>query len=222
MALKRLKVKLAAPSQTETDSIPTICIEGDLMKQFIVADKQVKDGKALMEDLRPDILEIGLDAVFTRSCKRPTSPTTTVKIQDDEGEVVQFQFVNKYGAIPDTDAADELFDTIVNGDGETVDINYFVQETVKATFSDKVFYDAEGNFTQAIYDKFRLAIGRVAKELGVDNPLETEKVVIPKAVFHEERFKTFPKAETQVRLFEVMPNQVRLVPVTVKGNGKKK
>jgi hypothetical protein len=177
----------------------------------------VKRGEEVMEDLRPDVQEIGLNQIFTRSCKRPTTPTTSVKLQDDEGEVLMFTFVNKYKEVADVDAAEQLFEE------NDLDINQYVTEGIKAKFDDSVFYDADGNFQMEIYDDVRKAIQTiVSKRQLAKNPLETAKVVKLKPTFHVERFAIMPKVETQLQAFEVLPNTVMLKPVRAKTNGKAK
>ncbi len=218
MALKRLKVKLAQPTPTETGSeIPVIAIEGDLIQQYNTAADQVKKGEEVMEDLRPDVLEIGLDEIFTRSCKRPTTPTTSVKLQDDEGEDLMVSFVNKYKDVADLDAAEQLFED------HDLDINEFVTEGIKAKFDDSIFYDADGNFLQEVYDDIRKAVASVVTRRQLaKNPLETVKVIKPKPTFHDQRYAVMPKVESQHRAYEVLPNTVMLKPVRANTNGKGK
>lgn len=214
MALKRLKVKMTAPS-TKPGDIPVVAVEGDLIAQYNKADAQKKAAEGVMNDLKPEILELGLGEVFARSCADPANPTPTVKLVDDEGEVLRVEFTKRYGTIPDADAADELFEQLTDAEGNTVDINLYVQEVVVAKFDDKVFLDAEGNFQQKVYDAFRKAVEEVSRKLNVPCPLETTKVFTPKDVFHMERFKTFPDPHAQAQLTAVMPNVTRVVPVTV-------
>jgi hypothetical protein len=214
MALKRLKVKMTTPGVKPGD-IPVVNVESDLISQYNKADAQKKAAEGVMNDLKPEILELGLSEVFKRSCADPLNPTPTVKLQDDEGEVLRVEFTKRYGNIPDDGEADELFEQITDGDGNPVDINRYVQEVVVAKFDDKVFYDAEGNFVPKVYDTFRKAVEEVSRKLGVACPRETTKVFTPKEVFHMERFKTFPDPDVQAKLTVVMPNVTRIVPVTV-------
>ena len=221
MALKRLKVKLAAQPATKSGDIPVILIEGDLIKQYNTADKQVKDGEKLMKDLRSEVLEIGLEnesGLYSRNIADAAHPITTVKLQDDEGEVVQVQFQNKYGVVPDLEAAEEFFADAKRLTGKPVDINDFMQETVVAKFDCGVFLDAQGKFQQAIYDKFRTAIEKVATQLAVACPLESKKVVAPLPVLHEKRWAVFPVIEAQKRLTQLCPSTIAIKPVRANGD----
>lgn len=209
MALKRLKVRLAAPAPQEgSDTIPVIAIEGDLIKQYNDADTQMKQAKGLMDELRPDVEEIGKTEIFTRGCKRPMAAPTSVKLQDESGEVLCVSFVNKYKEVADVEQVEQLFED------HDLDINEFVTEGVKASFDDSVFYDADGNFLQEVYDDVRKAIHSiVTKRQLAKNPLSTQKVIKPKPCFHEQRFAIFPKVETQLQAFELLPNTLMLKPV---------
>ena len=209
MALKRLKVKLAAPAPNEsTDEIPIIAIEGKDIQKYNDADLAMKAAEAEMKEIRPDIEEIAKHEIFSRSLKRPMAPTKSVKLQDDSGEVCLVSFVNKYSVIADVEAAEALFEE------HDLDINVYVTEGVKASFDDSVFYDQDGNFVQEIYDDIRKAIQTiVAKRQLPKNPLETKKVVKPKPMFHEERFAILPSEAAQNTAFEVVPNQLMLKPV---------
>lgn len=216
MALKKLKVKMTAAVASKPGDIPTVTIEGDLVKQYNKADAQMKAAKAVMDDLRPEILELGTTEIFKRSTDDPKNPTCTVKLQDEEAEVLRVQFTSKYGKVADVEAAEELFEELTDADGKPVDINDFLQETVAAKFNCDVFNDTDGKFQQKVYDKFRMAIEKVARELGVPCPLETEKVVAVLPSLHEKRWSTFPDPAVQVRLSQVCPNTTQIVPVTVK------
>lgn len=214
MALKKLKVKTnPAPATGKNGDIPVVSIEGDLIKQYNEADKQMKAAEAVMNDLKPEILELGITEIFTRSCANTKKdPTLTVKLQDDEAEVLRVQFTKRYSAVADVDAVETLFTELKS------DINEFVQEVVVPKFDDSVLYDADGNFDQKVYDEFRIAIERVAKKLGKDCPLKTTKAVKPKELFHVERFRRWPDAAVQQKLTACLPNTTQVVPVTVKAD----
>lgn len=218
MALKRLKVRMAqpAPEQSAGD-IPVIGIEGDLIQQYNDADKQMKEGKGLMEELRPDVLEIALQQVFERSVKRPLAPTPSVKLQDEQGETLLVCFTAKYGECADVKAAEELFDN------HDVDVNDYMVEGVKASFDSSVFYDEDGNFQQEVYDDIRKAVQTIVTKRGLaKNPLETAKIIKPKPNFHEARWGLFPKVETQVQATEILPNSTTIKPVRTEQKAAKK
>jgi hypothetical protein len=216
MALKKLRVKMAAAPATKPGEIPVVTIEGDLIKQYNSADGQAKAAKAVMEDLRPEILELGLREIFERSVAHPKEPSLTVKLQDEQAEVLRVQFTARYLQVADLEGAEELFGSLRGPDGKPVDINDYLQETVAAKFNCGVFLDTDGKFQQTVYDKFRTAIERVASQLKVPCPLETTKEVRPLPSLHEKRWEAFPDPVVQVNLTRICPNTTQIVPVTVK------
>ncbi len=214
MPLKRLKIKMGSKPTTPS-AIPVIYVEGDQMKKYVDADQQIKDGKAEQEELRPEIMEIALAEIFLRSCKSPVSPTPTVMLQDDEGDQVQVQFTKSYKEIADVKAAERLFKKeLRDKDGKPIDINDYVQECVVASIDNKFFYDGDGKFDENLYEECRRALQVIAAKHEKDNPLQTAKVVKPLEKFHVERFTLAPTPLQQAAIFDIIPNTVRLVPVT--------
>lgn len=212
MALKRLKVKM---TQTQAKAGEPVCVvvAGDVVTRYNRADAAMKEAESQMKELRPEILELGTEEIFATSCRQPTDPVLTVKLEDEEGSRLRVQFTKRYGPVVDVEAAEALFDGLRDRNGRKVDINDYVQETVVGKFNSKVFLDAEGNFDPKIYACFRKAIETVAAELHLPCPLTTEKVVVPKETFHLERFKLFGSAEAQRRLSALMPNTTQIVPL---------
>lgn len=167
-----------------------------------------KKADAEMKEMRPKLAEpgsLGIQALFEENCAHPLEPITSVKLTDASGAVCRMSFTARYGA-----AEAEQVSAVFDATGQ--DINEYVVETVAAKFDNAVFLDAEGNFDKNVYDKFRIAIGKVAKELGVVCPLATTKVVVVKPDFHERRWKDFTVAQ-QKEISAVLPNTVSLTPV---------
>ncbi len=223
---------------TKKDEIPVIRIDGDTCKRFNEAKKQIKDAEAVVKELQGVIHEQAKTAIFAHNCDpNCLQMLTSVKLQDvsyDEeddkhetpipGEVTRVSFTSKYNNC-DTEQVDATFSSfapVPDGKGGKVhrDINNYVVETIKAKFDDSVFMDAEGNFDLAAYNKFRTAIEKVAKELGmvdaetgkVKSPLGTQRVLVVKPDFHERRFKDFNEEEN-FTLSNVLPNTIQCAPV---------
>lgn len=215
MALKKLKLKLEQAPPTKGD-MPTLQIEGDSIAQYVAADRQMKDAEDVMKDLRPEILEAGLDKIFELNCQDPLTPVPTIKVTDDKNAVVRVQFTKKYSVVTDVDRAEDLFDSLTDPDGKEVDINAYVQEVVQVKFENAVFYDVDGKFKPEIYEAFEKAIGRCARKLGVASPIASKKAVLPLESFHLKRFAVFPEVEVQKQLSLAMPNTVQIVPVVPK------
>lgn len=215
MALKKLKIKCVVAPQQKND-IPIIDISGDLVAQYLKADQQKKAAEEVIKDLRPELVEAGVHEILERSSAEPALPCLTVKLRDEVGEVVRVEFTKAYAAIADVAEVELLFAGLRTQDNKPVDINAYVQESVVVSFSNKVFYDAKGVFLPRVYEAFRVAIVETALKQGVACPISTDKVVKPKEMFHEERFRAFPDTATQERFTALLPNTVRVVPVTAK------
>lgn len=211
--LKKLKIKLAAAAASKLGDIPVVLVEGNIITQYNDADRQVKDGEALMKDLRGEILEIGRDGeIFRHNVENPRHPIGTVKLQDEDGESLRVQFTSKYGQVADVGAAEALFASGKVG-GVNLNINEYMQETVVGKFDCSVFNGPGGKFSQVVYNAFRAAIEQVSNDLGVPCPLETKKVVVPLPSLATERWSLFPTVELQRALSEICPNTTQIVPV---------
>jgi hypothetical protein len=213
----------AAPKK---DEIPIIQIEGDTCKRFNEAKKQIKDAEATINELEGVMHERAMEKIFAHNCAPDClQPITSVKIQDvavdedDEtirtpGEVTRVSFTARYNNC-DTAQVDAAFQAFAGRD-----INNYVVETIAAKFDDSVFMDADGNFDLVAYNKFRIAIEKVAKDLGmidkvtgiVKSPLGTKRVLKTKPDFHEKRFKDFDEEEN-FTLAKVLPNTIQCAAV---------
>jgi hypothetical protein len=214
------------------DEIPVVQVEGDTMKRYNEAVAAKKDAEDAMTELKPILHETAMQFIFDHNCKRDcTNQLTSVKLQDvtiDEelpasdpkrvitGEITRVSFTSRYGSC-DADQVEATFSTMKGRN-----VNDYVTETVAATFDDKVFLDAEGNFDAKVFKKFQVAIERVATELGLKNedgsvksPLSTKRVLITKEGFHEQRFKDFNSEENFV-LAKVLPNTIQCSAVRTK------
>jgi hypothetical protein len=221
---------------TKKDEIPVIQLEGDTCKRFNEAKKQIKDAEAVIKELEKIVHSEAMTAIFAHNCDRNClQPLTSVKLQDIEvdeedktkitpGEVTRVSFTARYNNC-DTEQVDATFSNfppVPDGKGGKVhrDINNYVVQTIAAKFDDSVFMDAEGNFDLVAYNKFRLAIEKVAKDLGmidaetgkVKSPLGTKRVLKVKPDFHERRFRDFNEDEN-FTLANVLPNTIQCAPV---------
>lgn len=218
--------------------IPVVKIDGDTCKRFNEAKKAIKDAEGVINELQGVIHEQAKQAIFAHNCDpNCLQALTSVKLQDqsydeeDEekknpipGEVTRVSFTSRYNNCDteQVDAAFGSFDPVPDGKGGKVhrDINDYVVETIAAKFDDSVFMDADGNFDLVAYNKFRLAIEKVAKELGmvdaetgkVKSPLGTKRVLKVKPDFHDRRFRDFNEEEN-FTLTNVLPNTIQCAPV---------
>jgi hypothetical protein len=218
-------VKVNAPEdKPDKEEIPVVQIEGDICKRFNEAKKQMKDAEAVIKELQGTIHQRAMEKIFAHNCDpNCLKPLTSVKLQDvtvdeeDEsvrtpGEVTRVSFTARYNNC-DTEQVDAAFQ-----DFKGRDINDYVVETIAAKFDDSVFLDADGNFDLVAYNKFRIAIEKVAKDLGmvkdgkVQSPLGTKRVLKTKPDFHERRFRDFDEEEN-FTLAKVLPNTIQCAAV---------
>ena len=207
MGLQKIKVKMTSAPLVK-NGIPAFFIEGDLVSRYNDADALEKTAIKEKNELRSDLVEYGVTEIYRYNVDDPAKPITTVKLTDATNSELQVQFTSAY-APADCAAAEQIFEALT-GDDEA--INLYAQEIVVGKWDKKAFLDPEGKFDKRKYDKYRLAIEKVALELREDCPLTTEKLVVPLGNFHERRWREFPVFESQQQITAVLPNTVKLVP----------
>lgn len=195
MALKQINVN-ATPAAKKKSDVPAFEIGVNLPTRLNAAVRRLKELEAEKAQIEAELEPIALRHLLEHNVDN--TPVSSIKMSDDDGGVAMFIFQNKYSPA-DAEAADAVFTAM----GE--DINDYVVQTTKASFDNKFFFDADGNFDQAAYDEVSTAVAGVAKKLKKSNPLSYKTVVVPKPDFHELRFKKF-NVENNLRLCEVLPN----------------
>jgi len=208
MALKRLKTKTVTPPSKPGEA-PTINIDGDIIKQYVEAAKQMKRAEEVLSDLRPEVLEVGHSEIYRRSIENPITPVTTVRLKDETEEELMVIFTSRYKEVADIDGLESLFE-VLRQNGQEVDENDYVQEKMQITFDSSALCEPDGKFSQVKYDKFRKAIEKVAADLDMACPIETKKVVTPLPKFHQARWMVFPDFDTQKKLSDVCPNVTQI------------
>ncbi len=217
MPLKSITgVKTNEEKPKSKSDIPIIHVEGDLIKRYNDTKKTMDEAEAALKEMRPTVLDDALPAIYAHNCDpNCLKPISSVKLEDDEGELACVQCQNSYSAV-DPEPVEALFEKL------GVDINEYVAEKLVAKFDSSVFTDGDGNFDKKIYEKFRVAIEKAAFELKLRNtdgtlrnPLSTARVVMPRPTFHERRFKDFPEGR-QADLSEVLPNKCLIKPERTK------
>jgi len=217
MALKKLNVKVEE-TKRNTDMLE-VQVAGDEVAKYNAASEAQKAAIADMNAQGPILKDNALGELFVHNAKTPGDPATSVLLVDETGKACRCSFTAKYSQV-NGEQASVIFDNYFKGRKVTlpgqkpkpVDINDFVVETVVTSFNSAVFLDQAGNFDDKIYNKFKLAVDRVAKELKMDSPMGTKKVVLPKPNFHALRWTVFT-AEDQAVLNQALPNVTQLVPV---------
>jgi hypothetical protein len=207
--LAPLKVKAVEKAAKKGD-IPTIMVEGDYPTRYNEAAAVKKDAEGLMADMKPVMLPDAMAELYRHNAEKPWDAISSVKLQDDSGEVTRITFSSKYSAVAPA-MAEALFGEIKTKDGKKPDINDYLVRTMVGTFDSSVFLGPDGRFDQKKYDKIKAALDAVSRELGITNPLSTNETVVPLPDFHARRWMDFSEV-TNRKITEVIPNQINFVP----------
>jgi len=201
-----------ADAKKTRSNLPTVYVEGDIVTRFNEARDTIAKAEEVINELKPDLIDEGLAAVFHHNCEHADDPKaiiSSVNLTDKEsGEVAQFSWTRK-NLKNDPKQVMAEFNRLLTVEGKKADINDHAAYEVVAAFDAKVFIGADGTFDTARYTAFMRALERVAKQFKVANPLSCGKVLKPKADFHERRWSTFD-VDTNLDIQTVLPTQVSL------------
>jgi hypothetical protein len=207
----------AAPTKARS-TIETVVVSGDVVTRFNEARDQIDQATEVVNELRPSLIEAGLDAVFQHNCEHAADPKaiiSSVNLTDEETkEVCQFTWTRK-NLKNNAKQVDAEFKRVRTVDGKKADINGYAGYEVVASFDTGVFM-VEGSFSRERYDAFMAALNAVSAQFEVPNPLTCGKVLKPKADFHAKRWQDFDFA-TNLQLQTVLPTQVSLEPIRPEG-----
>lgn len=208
----------AAPTKARS-TIKTVAVSGDVVTRFNEARDQIDKATEVINELKPTLVDEGLDAVFQHNCEHAADPKaiiSSVNLTDEEtGEVCQFTWSRK-NLKNNAKQVDAEFKRVRTVDGKKADINAYAGYEVVAAFDTDVFM-VEGQFNRERYDAFMAALDAVSATFQVTNPLTCGKVLKPKADFHARRWQDFD-FDTNLQLQTVLPTQVSLEPIRPEGD----
>jgi hypothetical protein len=219
-AIKELGIPVSEKKTTRArKEIPTLQVKGDIVRRFNEARDQIKNAEAVISELGPALKEAGLEYAFRHNVDHNTdekAQISSVKLEEfdtkkdalESAERVMFTW-SKRNLKLDASQVQAFFDQIKTVAGKKADVNNYAAWVVKVDFDISVFNNAAGKFDPKRYTKFYTALEAVAKELGVNCPLDTSKVFQPLKDFHSRRFKDFT-TEQNLRIAEVMPTSTEL------------
>lgn len=203
-----------ADAKKAKTTIKTVPVPGDIVTRFNEARDQIDKATEVINELKPDLHDAGLQAVFTHNVEHADDPKqiiSSVNLLDSaSGEIVQFSWSRK-NLKNDPKQVSTEFKGIRRTDGKKADINDYAAYAPVTKFDEKVFI-VDGKFSQQRYDAFMAALNTVAAKFKVENPLSCGKVLLPKPDFHEKRWAEFD-VETNRVLHTVLPTQVSLEPI---------
>jgi hypothetical protein len=208
-SLTPLNVK-ASPATVKKGDIPVLHVAGDAPSRYNEAAAVYKQAEGVMAELKPEITPLVRGKLYQHNSATPWDPIKSVKLEDDKGSILRVTWINKYSTVA-ASVVITLFRAIKTVAGLEPNVNDFFARTMRGKFNSNAFLGPDGRFSQANYEAITEAMDRVAKELGIENPLTTEEVVVPLADFDARRWVEFDEV-TNAQISEQVPNQVNFVP----------
>lgn len=203
-------------------TVPTKGLEGDQVRRLTEALLQIKAAEAVVNELKPDLLQEGIEYVFEHNVEhggQTKELISSVKLFDveadpnEEGSDALMVSVQKKVGVLNKDVVNEALTRMTRTDGKKADANDYVQFAVKASFDTSVFNDEEGNFDKDRYKKVMEALTDVSAELGVENPLSCHEIMTTRGDFHEKRWTDFTLEDNLILQSDVIPCTVSLKSV---------
>ncbi len=194
----------------KASNVITLAVKGRDIRKYNRLDAVEKAAKKKKEAIRPLFLAQALTHLFATNCGETKKPITSLNLQDDSQASAQMSFTARYGKIDPKEVA-SVFASLKRKDGKPANPNDYINCTVEAAWDSSAFVNSRGKFDAVRAMKFVRAVRRVAKELGVKNPLTFTKVFAAKPNFHEVRWAEF-KPEDQVLISTCIPNTVNVSP----------
>jgi len=208
--LKKIDLPEKAPKKSAA-AITEILVDGDAIRLYNEAADAAKAAIKVMEEIKPKLVEIGVEEVFRLNCKHGDQPDTlisTVNLKDDAtGEICQCTWSKKQLKL-DEKAIKRAFSIVRTKDDEWAKINRYAAYTPVATFNTDVFF-IKDKFNMDAYEEYVAALQKVADRYGTPNPLKCEKELILSSDFHTVRWADFDFS-TNLMLQSIMPTQVNL------------
>jgi hypothetical protein len=201
-------------------TIPSIVVPGDVVTRFNEARDQVDRATEVMNELKPTLIDAGLQAVFEHNSENADNSKAQISsvnlTDDDSGEICMFSWTRK-NLKADKKQAEAEFNRLRTLQGKKANINDYVAYEPVAAFDAKVFM-VDGKFSNERYTAFMEALNEVAAKFEVDNPLSCAKVLVPKPEFHDKRWETFD-VESNIAIQAVLPTQCNLKPIRPEADG---
>jgi len=200
MGLKTIKTNAKDVTAKKSGSdIKTVHIaHARLIQRFNTAKAEIARAEAEIIEIEPIIKREGSREVFAMNVSEKSADTKSVKLVDETGSAVRVTLSAVYPALAEETVVNLFESSVLKNDGTKPDVNDYVIQTRKAN--------------ESHYAAFFKACQQVADKLGINNPLSTEVVVVPKPDFDKRRYTDFDLA-SQVRIYEVVPNKTSITPI---------
>jgi len=221
MALKPLKLAVAAVAPKSKGDTKVVPFAGVTITELIKIKKVVDEGKARLEALGDQIKEVGVAEIVAINCENPTNPVSSVKLNDANGSQAICSFTSKYSDI-NVDSFGETF-AAINARRKAarealVNENEYAQYIIDAELNAPAFYNKDGTFLIDVYAEVRKALDTVTAKLVASGKLaagtvlytEKERTCV-KPIFHDVRWKL--GVEDNTALLGTVKNTVSLKAV---------
>jgi hypothetical protein len=201
----------AVTKAVKKDEITRIQVENDYPTLYNEASARLKEAEEAMKDLKSIMQPSAIEEIYKINCERPFDTVASVKLVDEKGSELRVTSMNKYSAVAAADA-ESLFGIIRKKDKAVPDINTYLARVMVGKFDSKCFQGPDGKFDSVRFEMIKGSLDAVCSDLGIQNPLTTEEVVVPLPGFHAQRWFDFD-VETNIRISQVVQNTVSFVPV---------
>jgi hypothetical protein len=206
MSLKKANIgKKPTKESTPSVDIPTLPVDGAIVRVYNEAHKKFKEAEAQMASLEAELKRTGATAIFRANTVHMAPALKSVILKDATGSSIRVTLANQYPTLKE-EAVTHLFEAL------GADVNDYVVQTVKASFDSKVFLDEDGDFRPEVYKAFDVACKKAALTVGVENPLSSSLINVLKPDFDERRYRDFTFA-SQAVIYETAPNKTSLSPL---------
>ncbi len=212
--LLTLDVAGVTSKKAAKSKLKTVPVAGDVVTRYNEARDQMDKAEEVINELKPTLIEAGLEAVFNHNHEHAgdsKSMVSSVNLSDAKsGEACMFSWTRKNSA-NDPKQVEAEFKLLRMVDGKKADINQFCGFELVPKFDGGVFME-DGKFSKSRYEAFVKAIKAVADLFQIESPLSFEQKLAPKPEFHDKRFEVFD-VEANLAIQTVLPTQCNLKPV---------
>ena len=184
---------------------------GSAVDRYIAAAEEAAKAAAVMEELKPKLIAMGMEAVFGHNCANV--PEKRVKSARLLGTGPQFTLmatcVDKSPKLDAKKVAAELSAVRTVG-GRVPNPDRYTQYEIVAEFDASCFHDAKGRIDPENVQRISEALEATAKALGIVNPVKLAKKLVLTDFWWEDRFDRFNAATLVELCTSAIPQQVSL------------
>jgi hypothetical protein len=186
---------------------------GSDVDRYLAAAKAAADAEKTMEELKPKLKELGMEAVFQHNCENP--PEKRVKSSTLIGALKEGKEVGRLLATCvdkslklDAKKIAAALARVETVDGKKPNPDRYTHYQIVAEFDTACVHDAKGRIDPERFAKVETAFAAAAKSLGIENPLVFAKQLVFTEAWWEDRFDRFDAVTLVELCTDAMPQQV--------------